>query len=172
MRKTFLILILLLFGKISSQSIQNLDNKNGFKEYKLGTNKEVFVKKGIVLLRPDYLLEKENTYQVIDDNMNIFDYPIDVLWFEFDDKNNLGGIFISVDVGNYIDDFTTKLRSSFGKEQYGQPVNDDVFKFIWKGKKVQLEMTLNAYLDNKNKYQAILIINSLAHLSKKINSGF
>lgn len=148
MNKFLSILFFIFFTTAFSQSTQNLDLKNGFKQFKLGSSPSQIKN----------IIPQENQYSQ-NPNVKAYDYvgndvqyianvkidKIDLHFF----KNKL--FMISVSFGNMEDktDFTyvdyknilSWLEQAYGKN-WVRPTNEDgtiVNGAIWDGKKVRLE---------------------------------
>jgi hypothetical protein len=169
------ILLLLLFITVysQSQSTDFLDKKNGFKSFKLGTSMSTFRQKGILLTQPEYLKNNKdkNVYQVFT-QVKMFNYEVDVMWFRFNATNDLVEIILSIDAGKYPDVFTGKLRVLFGTEQNYSISDSGIIQALWRGKKVQLEVSHDPTLDYNPNYQTIVKILSITEYEKELINGF
>jgi hypothetical protein len=153
MKKTLLFIVLFIFVSITSnsQSIKDLDARNGYKEFKIGDSFEKYDGK---LIFRDYLNNDKNrpTYTVKDEFLykDLFGYSIKAMTLTFkDNKLIMIDIWLKeiVPVGVLwsfnADDFTNitnQFKSLFGEQKYGM-FNDEQgtnMMMIWKGEKVQL----------------------------------
>jgi|AntAceMinimDraft_9_1070365.scaffolds.fasta_scaffold06022_3 hypothetical protein len=146
----FIFLVLFMTG-IYSQTIEKLDEKNGFKDFKLG---DTYSKWQNQLSAVGYWEDGTRKYLYTGNCCtNVFNYPIDMIKLRFSD-NKLVGIYIKTkkfqkgfaETGIY-----TKFRTSdyerinssltylFGEPtQYIDPVGVMGVEFLWIGKKVLL----------------------------------
>lgn len=92
--------MVLSYYSMTSQNINELASRNGFKNYKLGTSKKGLQTRGVTLLKPEYLKNKPKVFQLISIEQ-LFEHPVDVVWIQFDANDKLSGITLSLDVGKY-----------------------------------------------------------------------
>lgn len=176
--------ILIIFNGLSAQSITQLDQKNGFKEFKIGDSYSKWRD------QLDYIGSKNNgknkayLYKGECCKM-VFEYPLEEIMLVFID-NKLNSIRLTLEQiqkkyelsGSYTEiDLSTfkSLNSSFIK-LFGKPTdfftseNDEKFFCTWNGKKVLL-LTMWEYLGYKSGDRNVISI-SKNELSKKIKNGF
>jgi hypothetical protein len=145
----------LLISSISfSQNLNNLDLKNGFKHFKLGSspsmNKNIERNQG----KEDRMYKNNPNIKCYDyigtDTQSIFNVEIESIFLTFY-KNKLMGIFVSF--GRPGNDFEKKdydyvfysLENAYGKNwEKGESNSSDFLNgVIWSGNKVTLELSRN-----------------------------
>lgn len=149
MNKFLSILFLIFFANAFSQSIQNLDLKNGFRQFKLGSSPTQI--KNIVPQENQFSQNPNvKTYDYVGNDIQyIVNVKIDKINLSFF-KNKL--FMISVSFGNmesetdftYVDynNILKWLEQAYGKNWVKAKNNDGVIVngAIWDGKKVRLEL--------------------------------
>jgi hypothetical protein len=153
--KTFLISILIFLTfttHLFSQTIDDLDKKNGFKDFSLGDDFSKW-KSQLVFISDLEDNSKFYLYKGTCCNM-LFDYPIEQLFLRFED-NKLVEIYI--ETAKFREDYKDSgVYNPWRKDDYerinkffiglfGQPngynYSSSEFTFFWTGKKVQLRST-------------------------------
>jgi hypothetical protein len=175
------VLILLIFSsRFFAQTIDKLDEKNGFKDFKLGDN----------FSKWQYEVEYEGTWEdgtkgyVYKGNCcnKLFDYPIENITLKFAD-NKLVTIMISTkkfqreykESGEYTkwrsNDFEN-INSSFSY-LFGKQTTIVVEKdtYVWSGNKVML-LSRYEYLGIKEGDRQKILIIDKSYLNKNIDDGF
>jgi len=133
-------LILLISSLVHSQSVKDLDDKNGFKSYKLGTSKELIDKIfGIVKVGP-----KENYIVIRNPEKKVFDFNVKRVELTFDKDNLLGCIDIILEEGQRnleIGVLAPYFEALFGNKTGWGEVGDSGDGYErWAGKNVGLEV--------------------------------
>ena len=186
MMKTLLttILTLLLYTGLFAQTIDKLDEKNGFKDFTLGDN---LTKWGNQLSYEGKWDDGSLAYLYKGTCCNkVFSYEIEKTILRFS-KNKLVGIYLTTqkfqkgykESGEYTkwrsDDFES-IKSSLSY-LFGKPTTVDTpkdtgeVKYIWAGKKVML-LSKYEYLGVQNGDRQQISIVDINFLNSDINSGF
>ncbi|MDF2437722.1 MAG: hypothetical protein K0Q95_2098 [Bacteroidota bacterium] len=149
MKKIILLTVILISQYIlQAQTLEKLDEKNGFKTLKLGTYKKDL--NGLLFNSQDNI-KKYYVYEYMNPPIelsSVFDIKFDKLYLMFDDSNKLIGIRLSKKYTEkmqkiFLDDalnITLKYISSIGKATYKIGNNSTEIGQGWKGKKVRLEV--------------------------------
>ena len=164
--KASIIIILVSFSSyIFSQNNVKLDEKNGFKSYKLGTPKSTF-KKTLQLdcIDPDNKefvkeLRYRNGCLVQNNNEKVmFSAPIENVWLRFDGEDKLDQIYIDLqkNTSTNFEKLYIDLKDSFGVHSSEKQVKSltkgtnlkingktevvSEVHLTWKGSKVQLDL--------------------------------
>jgi len=148
MKKLILITVIICVQlNLVGQTIEKLDEKNGFKNIKLGTSYKSFT--GLVFNSRDDV-KKYEIYNYVTpplDLLTLFDIKFDQIYLMFDFSGKLVGIRL---IKKYSKDFqkaflddsfniTLKCTSSFGKPTFSIGNGTTEIGQGWKSEKVQLE---------------------------------
>ena len=172
MKMKFIFFSLFISGFILSQSINNLDEKNGFKSYKLGTSK-LEIEKKFNLKKYD---NEENTYLVVDSpDRNVFNYDVKGTFLTFDKNQKLGLIKIIAESNTgkgEIGALEPNFRTLFGMETETGSLEKkgDVYQ-TWQGKKVNLDVNY-LYRGTEKGWITIIQIYTKSFMSESLNNGF
>lgn len=136
----FVLSIFLIFFsiKIYSQSINELDLKNGFRDMVFGSEiqKEQFI-----------IVEDDNDtklYSKINDNLQISDYELELINYGFY-KDKLFCVYIKTKGYKNTRGVLGILQNAFGN---GHQPNEYIEKYYWFGDKVALSFEQNSITDN------------------------
>ncbi|MFK7031922.1 hypothetical protein [Flavobacterium oreochromis] len=174
MKKISLLLLLLLQVTTYSQSITKLDEKNGFKDFKIGDDFNKWKKD--LIYRGQEGDEKSYTYNGLCCN-EIFDFKIDELQLYFID-NKLFKIAIlhinKPNVGDYISSVNPnkinyKLMEMFGKFSSKEiDANSGKAFLFWLGRKVEL-LSVYEYLGARvgEKFEVLIMKKTDSNSSKE-----
>ena len=185
--------VILLFNNGHSQSTNDLDNKKGFKSYKLGKDKSTFeerLKLDCIQEGSDDFFEKMKYFdgcKVFNNpDKNLFSFSIKELYLKFDTDNKLDEIKIELSpmLSSNISELYDNFKYLFGKHTNLDHVNSLVkgslvkieknhltiseIRITWKGKNVSLEIE-SFYNTNKFTWNTSV---KIVNLRKKIESGF
>ncbi len=147
MKRTILLLLLLHIITASfSQSIQELNKRNGFKHFKIGDSKAKFSKHLKYLSGP---FDGQVTYKYVSDSTNdysVFGYMFDGIVLGFDSNDKLSSVFIlkeykADDFGKALKDYSSILNSLmnlFGKPQKDETEMSGNITYFWTGQNISL----------------------------------
>lgn len=150
-----------------NQKINLLDQRNGFKDIKLGTKRKDISTK-YILVRDGYLLEKPGMYQVLSSEHKVFNEDITVFWMQFDNNDKLYKIILNVGSLSSPNEFLSNFTSLFGNPNKSRADNS----FDWFGNKVRLQIDFNPSRIEKDKTGAIIQILDINRNKENIDSGF
>lgn len=174
------ILTFLLTSGFFAQTIDKLDEKNGFKDFNLNDN---FTKWENQLVYEGKWDDGSKTYLYNGNCCNkVFNYSLEKIILRFN-NNKLVGIFITTEKfqkdykesGKYTEwrsnDFKS-INSSFSL-LFGEPTTVDTSKvtYIWAGKKVVL-LSKYEYLGVQNGDRQQISIIDINYLNSELKSGF
>lgn len=153
MKKITLFTFLFIYISLTafSQSVNDLDTKNGYKDFKIGDSFEKY--EGKLIFR-DYLKNDSNTptYIVKQEFLysDLFGYKIKAITLTFKANKLImidiwlkeivpEGVVWSFNANDFTN-ITNKFKSLFGEQKYGMFDDDQGtnMMMIWKGKKVEL----------------------------------
>lgn len=170
--KRIIILFMLLALTLQfsySQNIRELDVKNGFKSYKLGTSKSEIQR----TLRLELL--DNGKYRVLNNPDNlVFDLEVQEVWLGFDTSDKLITIFIIIkkgEQGGKIGLMGSYFNSIFGRYTDGGMLNEKDGYEIWKGEKVIL-FVVYKYAGLNYNWQSQILITTKDNFEKGVSSGF
>lgn len=160
MKQTTIITIFILFSNIIfAQSLNDLDIKNGFRHFKLGSDPSQIKN---IIKQEEQFSNNPNVvaYDYIGENIeDVFNVKVDKVALHFF-KNKLFNI--SVTFGNLIkstdfeiyefNNILSALEGSYGTE-WVKPTNDDGIILngaIWDGKNIRLELIRNDFSKSKS----------------------
>ena len=172
MKMKYIFFSLLISTFCLSQSINNLDEKNGFKSYKLGTPK-IEIEKKFSLKKYD---NEENTYLVVDSpDRKVFDYDVLGTFLTFDKNQKLGMIKILAESNTgrgEIGALEPNFRALFGKEtETGElEKKGDVYQ-IWRGKKVNLDVNY-LYRGTEKGWITLIQVYTKSFMYESFDNGF
>lgn len=158
MKRIFLTLIFISSLTLYSQSIDYLDQLNGYKDLKFGTNKSQLKSKIIDCTSSDYCLVTGDKY------LNIKNVKIDNVYITFN-NNKLFSVILILNGERNINELLNLYKETFGKassRKKGELV------LYWEAKKVVLSFEVE--VDKNNNVSAVVIIaekNSLSNQHKK-----
>jgi hypothetical protein len=132
----YLIAFLLLFCFSTSIGQSSIDEKNGFKEFKFGSNPTMFKGK-ITKVGSSFIIEGGTRYVVSSKEYNtVFSRTVKEIELEFDKSNRLWAITIDFQVPNFeyeFDFLKNKLIQNFGEPTGPLKANDSKYIHIQKG---------------------------------------
>jgi len=180
---TIIFASLLIFTSVFAQTIDQLDKKNGFKDFTLG---DAFSKWESQLKLERNWDDGSKTYQYRGTCCNmVFNYPIEKLNLKF--KNNKlvvinittekfqKGYFESGEYSKWRpDDFESikaSISSLFGEPTLYDPVGSLNVTYLWKGKRVLLTSEYQ-YMGGQNGDRQQINISDLSYVYSDIKSGF
>ena len=165
----YLFLMSLIYNYSYSQSTNDLDAKNGYKSYKLGTPKSILLQ----TLR----LEKnaDGKYLVLNNpDKTVFDLNVQELWLDFDDADKLVSIFFKIKIGEKagkVGLLGPYLSPLFGEATSGGMLNQSDAYEMWTGNNVVL-MVVYDYIGLKENWQSTILITKKEYYKKKYNNEF
>ncbi len=187
--RNILFLLFLIFSfqanSLLAQSIEKLDEKNGFKSFKIGDNKSKY--EGNLTFSEFIAEDKITVYSYSGNEPDlylVFDTKIDFIKLFFDSSNKLIGISLYKKYSPNGDHFGEAINDNkillnnfeelFGKANGKIDVTTSKVErigFSWTSKNLVLEVTVNYWGLKVGSGNAILIFKK-SYLRKKLDSGF
>ena len=147
MKQKILIVIavaMLISSSIMSQTVADLDEKNGYKNIQLGMTIDSLAKL-YNLKNKKGVLDTADAYSISDKNIMKFgDYTLDnIMVYNYRKENRVYMIFMSV--AGREKDYTYKSLKEFFTTLYGPPQRGDYKNAEWTGAAVRLTLMYNYY---------------------------
>ena len=165
-KNTLSLILLFVASFISAQSTDVLDQKNGFKTYKLNALKSSLSNLGLVKVDTDVYLVSNNPEKFV------FDYEVEEVHLIFQ-NDKVKCIMIAIksgQKGGKIGALSPYFENLFGRKTYAGKIGEsdsDVYE-KWVGKKVELEVQ---YLYKGYQIGWMPVI-AVSEVSSKKNDGF
>lgn len=156
---------------LRAQSTNLLDNKNGFKSYKIGTLKSDFESKGLILeqVKSDIV----NMFYVKNNKENkLFDYDVKLIHLKFNKNNKLSVIMVTLEQGVKLGAVGKYFTEIFGEKEFGGATDQQIPYEGWKGNNIGLYVYYHPPVNNYPDWQPLVYIYNINDEKTFLNDGF
>lgn len=170
--RIFVLLILFFYTiSVGAQSVDALDDKNGFKTYQLGESIATLRNRGLELKVID---EKDKFYTVTNNReTELFHFQVADLKLSFSPDNKLSSIWITLNPGLELGEVGASLAKLFGNHTSKGVNRKDVPFESWKGSRVGLIVYYYPpFSGNSAGWQPMVFVYDLKVDQENLESGF